>query len=148
MPHVLWDISGTAMGLAVMTLYFLGWVIVLFATFLINHFHLFGLQQAFAYLQQQQSKQATFKTPLLYKLVRHPMMSGVLIALWAVPVMTAGRLLFNLLMTGYVFVGLYFEERNLADELGQSYRHYQKTTPAVVPRLGTINKAAMYEEPR
>lgn len=135
MPSVLWNFSGTTAGVAMTVLYFLGWVIVLFATFLINHFHLFGLQQAFQFLQQQQSKQATFKTPLLYKLVRHPMMTGVLIALWAVPVMTHGRLVFNLLMTSYVFIGLYFEERNLSEELGDAYRRYQQTTPAVIPRI-------------
>ena len=141
MPSVFWDLSGTAISGVLTVLYFFGWVVVLIATFLINHFHLFGLQQAYQYLQQQQSKQATFKTPLLYKLVRHPMMSGVLIALWAVPVMTHGRLSFNLLMTVYIFIGLYFEERNLADELGESYHHYQKTTPAVIPRLRARKKA-------
>lgn len=137
MRSILWDFSGTATGIVITAVYFLGWAIVLFATFLINHFHLFGLQQSFHFLQQQQSKQATFKTPLLYKLVRHPMMTGVLIALWAAPVMTHGRLLFNLLMTSYVFIGLYFEERNLSEELGDAYRRYQQTTPAVIPRIGS-----------
>jgi protein-S-isoprenylcysteine O-methyltransferase Ste14 len=133
MPDTLWDLSGSTVGALVLSVYFLGWGIVLFSTFLINHFHLFGLQQAFQFMQRQQSKQETFRTPLLYKLVRHPMMSGVLIALWAVPVMTSGRLLFNIAMTVYVFVGLYFEERNLVDKLGDDYRRYQATTPAVIP---------------
>lgn len=135
MPTVLWDTSGTFIAPLLIGIYFLGWCITLFSTFLINHFHLFGLQQAFLHMRRLQSKQETFRTPLLYKLVRHPMMSGVLIALWAVPVLTVGRLIFNVLMTVYVFVGLYFEERTLAAELGDEYRQYLKTTPSVIPRL-------------
>jgi len=66
------------------------------------------------------------------------MMSGVLIALWAVPVLTVGRLLFNILMTTYVFIGLYFEERTLTDELGDDYKRYLKTTPSVIPRTSKM----------
>lgn len=135
MPAVIWNTSGTALYPILTSVFFLGWVIVLFSTFLINHFHLFGLQQAFLFMRRLQSKQETFKTPLLYKLVRHPMMSGVLLALWAVPVLTVGRLVFNLLMTAYVFIGLYFEERTLSAELGEEYKRYQQTTPAVIPGL-------------
>ena len=135
MPAVLWDSSGTVLFPLLIGVYFLGWCIVLFSTFLINHFHLFGLQQAFSFMRRIQSKQETFQTPLLYKLVRHPMMSGVLIALWAVPVLTVGRLLFNVLMTVYVFVGLYFEERTLTAELGEDYVRYQENTPSVIPRI-------------
>ena len=135
MPTVLWDTTNTVLAPLLIGVYFLGWCIVLFSTFLINHFHLFGLQQAFLFLRRLQSKQETFQTPLLYKLVRHPMMSGVLIALWAVPVLTVGRLFFNVLMTLYVFVGLYFEERTLTAELGEEYERYQETTPSVIPRI-------------
>lgn len=135
MPAVLWDTTDTVFYPMLLTVYFMGWCIVLFSTFLINHFHLFGLQQAFLHLRCLQSKQETFRTPLLYKLVRHPMMSGVLIALWAVPVLTVGRLVFNVLMTGYVFIGLYFEERTLTVELGQEYKQYLKTTPSVIPSV-------------
>ncbi len=135
MPSVIWDFSGTTLGTGLLGVYFLGWCIVLFATFLINHFHLFGLQQAFKFMRQHQSKKETFKTPLLYKLVRHPMMSGVLIALWAVPVLTVSRLLFNILMTAYIFIGLHYEERTLTAELGEDYKQYLKTTPSVVPRF-------------
>lgn len=135
MPAVIWDTSNTILAPLLVGVYFLGWCIVLFSTFLINHFHLFGLQQAFVFMRRLQSKQETFKTPLLYKLVRHPMMSGVLIALWAVPVLTAGRLLFNVLMTVYIFIGLYFEERTLTAELGDDYKRYRETTPSVIPRI-------------
>lgn len=135
MPAVVWDTTGTVLHPLLLTVYFIGWCIVLFSTFLINHFHLFGLQQAFMHMRQHQSKQETFRTPLLYKLVRHPMMSGVLIALWAVPVLTVGRLVFNVLMTTYVFIGLYFEERTLTAELGQEYEQYLKSTPSVIPSV-------------
>ena len=135
MPVVLWDTSNTIAYPILTSVYFLGWCIVLFSTFLINHFHLFGLQQAFLFLCRHQSKKETFKTPLLYKLVRHPMMSGVLIALWAVPILTAGRLLFNVLMTVYIFIGLYFEERTLKAELGEEYEQYLQTTPSVIPGI-------------
>lgn len=135
MPTVLWDTTGTVFYSFLLGVYFLGWIIVLFATFLINHFHLFGLQQAFLFMRKYQSKQETFRTPLLYKLVRHPMMSGVLIALWAVPVLTTGRLLFNVLMTIYIYIGMYFEERTLSAELGPEYEQYLQTTPSVMPNM-------------
>ncbi|MFK7889788.1 MAG: isoprenylcysteine carboxylmethyltransferase family protein [Granulosicoccus sp.] len=135
LPAVIWDFSDMSIGWLLMGVYFLGWCIVLFSTFLINHFHLFGLQQAFEFLRRHQSKKETFQTPLLYKLVRHPMMSGVLVALWAVPTLTVGRLVFNVFMTAYVFIGLYFEERTLTAELGADYERYKETTPSVIPRL-------------
>ena len=135
MPALLWNASGTMLFPLLIGVYFFGWCITLFATFLINHFHLFGLQQAFHFLRRHQSKRETFRTPLLYKLVRHPMMTGVLIALWAVPVLTVGRLFFNLLMTAYIFVGLYFEEKTLSAELGHEYEQYMQTTPSVIPRF-------------
>jgi len=135
LPSLIWNLDGTTVGALILGIYFFGWVLVLFATFLINHFHLFGLEQAYRFITRTQSKKETFKTPLLYKLVRHPMMTGVLIAVWAAPDMTVGRLVFTLAMTLYVFVGLYFEERTLVDELGAEYAEYQRTTPSVIPRI-------------
>lgn len=135
MTTVIWDVSGTMLFPVLLGLYFFGWVVVLFSSFLLNHFHLFGLQQALLNLKDIQSKQASFKTPLLYRFVRHPMMTGVLIALWCAPVMTTGRLTFNVLMTVYVFIGVYFEEKTLEAELGAEYRDYQQSTPSVIPRL-------------
>lgn len=135
MPAIVWNTSNTIFYPLLFAVYFFGWCVVLFSTFLINHFHLFGLQQAFVFMRRLQSKQETFRTPLLYKLVRHPMMSGVLIALWAVPVLTVGRLVFNIMMTIYIFIGLYFEEKTLTAELGTEYENYLQTTPSVIPRL-------------
>ena len=135
MPGTFWDLSGTTAGSVVLGIYFLGWVITLIATFLINHFHLFGLQQAWQLVREVPSKEESFRTPLFYKLVRHPMMTGVLIALWAAPTMTTGRLVFSIGMTAYVFIGIHYEEKTLRAELGEAYDEYRKTTPSVIPGL-------------
>lgn len=135
MPQLIWQLSGTVFGYLLVGLYIFGWSMVLFASFLINHFALFGLSQAWNSIRNTAPKGDTFVTPLLYKLVRHPMMTGVLIALWAADDMTVGRLLFNLAMTAYIFVGLYYEERTLVAELGDEYIDYQRTTPRLLPRV-------------
>lgn len=135
MPGVIWDISGSWAGIALSVGYLAGWTITFISTFLINHFHLFGLQQAWEQHQQIASKDQSFVTPLFYKLVRHPMMTGVLIALWCAPTLTVGRLVFNIAMTIYVIVGMMHEESTLVEELGDEYEEYRKTTPMVVPGL-------------
>ena len=132
---IYYDLSGTMAGNVVLGIFFLGWVITLIATFLINHFHLFGLQQAYHLIAKTQSKSATFKTPLFYKLVRHPMMTGILIALWAAPTLSVNRLVFNLAMTAYIFIGIFFEEKTLVRDLGEKYIDYRRTTPSVIPGL-------------
>ena len=133
LPTVIWDLSGTAVGDALVVTYVLGWLIVLYATFLINHFHLFGLQQTFARLTERELKDASFITPSLYKLVRHPMMLGVLIGLWSIPTLTVGRLLISAGLTVYIWIALRLEERTLVAELGEQYLKYQKSTPMVIP---------------
>jgi protein-S-isoprenylcysteine O-methyltransferase Ste14 len=135
MPQLIWQLSGTFLGYLLVGLYIFGWSVVLFASFLINHFALFGLSQAWNSIRNTEPKSDTFVTPLLYKLVRHPMMTGVLIALWAADDMTAGRLLFNLAMTAYIVIGLHYEERTLVAELGDEYVAYQRTTPKLLPRM-------------
>ncbi|MEO1139126.1 MAG: isoprenylcysteine carboxylmethyltransferase family protein [Pseudomonadota bacterium] len=134
-PITLWDTSGTPLALILCAGYFLGWAVTLFATFLINHFHLFGLEQAYRYMRGTKSKAAAFVTPLLYRVVRHPMMTGVLISLWCAPHMTVGRLVFNITMTAYILVGTRHEEETLVAELGEAYLAYRKTTPMLLPRF-------------
>lgn len=141
LPTVLYDLSGTTIGAVLLGSYFLGWTITLIATFLINHFHLFGLEQAYRLVSRTQSKKDTFRTPLFYKLVRHPMMTGILISLWSAPELTIGRLVLNLAMTGYIIIGIYFEEKTLVGDLGEEYEAYRTTTPALVPGLPTRAKA-------
>jgi protein-S-isoprenylcysteine O-methyltransferase Ste14 len=130
---VLWDFEGTWLGATLLIGYFLGWAITLFSTFLINHFQLFGLLQAWEHLKSLPSKEETFVTPLFYKLVRHPMMTGVLIALWCAPTLTLGRLILNLGLTAYILMGLHHEEKTLVQDLGDEYRTYQRSTPMLVP---------------
>ncbi len=134
-PITIWDTSGTPWALVLCAGYFFGWTITFIATFLINHFHLFGLEQAYRFMNETQSKKATFVTPLLYRIVRHPMMTGILISLWCVPHMTVGRLVFNLAMTAYILIGTRHEEETLLDELGEDYEAYRRTTPMLLPRF-------------
>ncbi|MEH6829065.1 methyltransferase family protein [Parasphingorhabdus sp.] len=133
LAFVIWDVSATIWGTALILIYLFGWVIVFISTFLINHFHLFGLQQAFENLTERQSKEMSFVTPMLYKLVRHPMMTGILIALWAAPTMTLGHLVLAIGWTVYIYFGLRNEEKTLLVDLGDQYRDYQQTTPMVIP---------------
>ena len=116
-------------------LFGLGFLIVLISTFLIDHFHLFGLKQGVQAVKSAEAPPAQFVTPLFYKWVRHPMMTGMLLGIWASTDVTLGRLLLNVAMTGYVFVGVYFEERSLTRELGPVYLEYKKHVPALIPGL-------------
>lgn len=128
----LWSVGGIA-GAALLVLFFSGWLLTLFATFLINHFHLFGLQQAWQGETEVENKQTSFVTPVLYKLVRHPMMSGMLISFWSVPEMTVSRLVLNIAFSIYILVGIYYEEKTLVDDLGDEYLAYRKSTASLVP---------------
>lgn len=113
----------------------LGWVIALTSTFQIDHFELFGLRQVIDALRGAADRIQAFRTPLLYRLVRHPLMSGLLLAFWATPHMTAGHLLFAVLSTGYVLVGVRLEERDLVAAFGASYQRYRQRVPMLMPRL-------------
>lgn len=138
-PAQIWNFSGSLLGGVLMATYFLGWGVVLLSSFMINHFHLFGLQQAYNHITKIESKSATFKTPFFYQFVRHPMMTGVLIALWSAPEMTVGRLVMNLAMTAYVIIGVRYEEKTLVADLGDKYLAYQNSTPSLIPRLKGTN---------
>ena len=132
-PGTVWRIENPAGRDLIYTAYGLGWFLVFYSSFLINHFDLFGLRQVFLYLKGKAYTPVQLKVVSLYHLVRNPLMLGFLIAFWAAPEMTYSRLLFAVCMTGYTLMGIYFEERTLSAELGETYRAYRKRTPMLIP---------------
>lgn len=112
-----------------------GWLIVIAATFQIDHFRFLGLRQVYTHVRGRQLPASTFKAPWMYRLVRHPMMTGLLLAIWCVPDLRLDRLLFNLGFSAYILIGIHFEEQDLARELGRAYRDYQARMPKLLPMV-------------
>lgn len=133
MPTLVWQIADPQIAMAVTILAFIGWLIVLTSTFLINHFELFGLHQITNNLAGRPMPAPRFRTPLYYKFVRHPIYFGFIIAFWAAPTMTIGHLLFAAVTTAYIFVGILLEERDLVDLFGDDYRRYKNRVSMLVP---------------
>jgi methanethiol S-methyltransferase len=133
---VVWHVDNRAGGAILYALFALGWVIVLLATFMINHFDLFGLRQVWLRLRGASYTHVEFKTVAFYKFVRHPIMLGFLIAFWSTPHMTLGHLLFAIATSGYIFIGIFLEERDLAAAHGASFEEYRREVPMIVPRAG------------
>jgi protein-S-isoprenylcysteine O-methyltransferase Ste14 len=134
---VLWRVENPAAVAAIWTVFCLGWGILLLATFLINHFELFGLRQVFSFLVGRDIPEAEFRTPLIYRYVRHPIYLGFLLGFWAAPVMTAGHLFFAAGATGYILVGIWFEERDLIAQFGEQYRRYRDQVGMLIPSRKT-----------
>jgi protein-S-isoprenylcysteine O-methyltransferase Ste14 len=133
MPAVLWQAADPTLAKVLIGISLFGWLIVLIATFAISHFELFGLHQVIANMTGSKMPAMVFKTPSLYKMVRHPIYLGFIIAFWATPVMTAGHLLFAAVTTAYIFVGIFLEERDLIGVFGDEYRRYRKQVSMLVP---------------
>jgi methanethiol S-methyltransferase len=130
---VLWDAQNPGVRMALYALFFLGWIIVLLATFMINHFDLFGLRQVWLRVRGADYTEVQFVTRGFYNFVRHPIMLGFLIAFWATPTMTYGHLLFAIATTGYIFIGIFFEERDLAAAHGAAFERYRRAVPMIIP---------------
>jgi len=139
---VVWRVQHSAVVALLWGLFALGWSLALVSTFLIDHFELFGLQQVFARLTQRAVPEAQFKTPLLYRYVRHPLYVGLLLSLWSVPVMTAGRLLFALGFSAYILIGIAFEERDLLRQFGERYRTYREQVAMLIPHARSPGRTA------
>lgn len=135
LPGQVWSIRDPAIASIVLSLSWAGWAMVLISTFLISHFHLFGLSQGFARLLRLKPADAEFRTPLFYKWLRHPIYAGFILAFWAAPDMSWGRLLFAAATTGYIFVGIWFEERDLVAQFGDRYRLYRQKVGMLLPRI-------------
>jgi methanethiol S-methyltransferase len=132
-PAVVWQVTNAQVAMTMTALSLAGWLLVLFSTFLINHFELFGLHQVAANLAGRTMPAARFKTPVLYKFVRHPIYLGFIIAFWATPVMTVGHLLFAAVTTAYIFVGIALEERDLIQLFGEEYKRYRAQVGMLAP---------------
>jgi protein-S-isoprenylcysteine O-methyltransferase Ste14 len=132
-PAVVWDVSSPALKALLLALFALGWLILLISTFIVNHFDLFGLRQVYlrargiAYVPVEYTERA------FYKHVRHPIYLGFVIAFWATPHMSAGHLVFSIATTGYIFVGIFFEERDLMKHYGARYSSYRARVPMLFP---------------
>ena len=121
------------MAMVIATVSFVGWVIVFTSTFLINHFELFGLHQVANNLVSREISAPVFRTPFVYRFVRHPVYLGFIIALWAGPTMSAGHLLLATVTTAYIFVGIKLEEHDLVGMFGDQYRRYRKRVSMLFP---------------
>jgi protein-S-isoprenylcysteine O-methyltransferase Ste14 len=132
-PVAVWSVQDPLFAAAIWGLALLGWIIVVLSTFLISHFELFGLAQVMRNLANRAPQAPEFRTPLLYRFVRHPLYLGFAIAFWATPVMSAGHLLFAAATTAYIFLGASLEERDLVGFFGEQYRRYQAKVPMIFP---------------
>ena len=140
-----WQVTDPTVAMSLTTLSLFGWVIVFTSTFLINHFELFGLHQVVNNLSGRTMGEPRFKTPVLYKLVRHPIYLGFIIAFWAAPTMTAGHLLFASVTTAYIFVGIWLEERDLVEKFGDEYRAYRERVGMLAPKIGRGSAKQVHE---
>ncbi|MDV3125545.1 isoprenylcysteine carboxylmethyltransferase family protein [Mycobacterium sp. 21AC1] len=133
LPAVVWNVESTAGRLILWALFWLGWATVFGSTFMINHFDLFGLRQVWLNWRGKPYSNIDFRIVLLYRVLRHPLMLGFIVAFWAAPTMTAGHLLFAGVSTAYILIAIQLEERDLVAALGDRYRDYRHRVPMLVP---------------
>jgi protein-S-isoprenylcysteine O-methyltransferase Ste14 len=136
---MVWSVQDASIRGAIWGAFAFGWLLVLVATFLINHFDLFGLRQVWLQLVGKPYTHLAFRTPALYRYVRHPLYVGWLFVFWSTPTMTLSHLLFAIATTGYILIAVRFEERDLVDHFGTTYSDYKRRVPMLVPFTGKKN---------
>jgi len=137
---VVWAVTDPVGVSLLYAIFAIGWGVLLAATFLINHFELFGVAQVWRNLRGVEPAPVKFRTPGLYRWVRHPIYLGFVLAFWATPLMTVGHLLFALATTAYILIGIWFEERDLIVEFGEQYRRYRASVGMLLPRLASAER--------
>jgi methanethiol S-methyltransferase len=135
LPLTVWSVDDPIASKVLLAVSWSGWGLLLLSTFLISHFHLFGLSQGLARLLGRTPPEPAFVTPFLYRWLRHPIYAGFILAFWAAPRMTLGHLFFAIATTGYIFVGIWFEERDLIAYFGDRYRQYRATVGMLFPKI-------------
>jgi len=130
---IIWDVRNPTGAILLQGPFWIGWGLVLVSTFLVDHFGLFGVKQVYTYLKQQPSEPQPFKTPAVYKTVRHPLYLGFIIAFWSTPRMTLGHLFFAIMTTAYIILAIQFEERDLIRSYGDQYRDYRRRVSMLIP---------------
>ncbi len=134
-PGVVWNVTNPLAANAIWVVFWVGWGTVLLSTFLINHFELFGLQQAWLNMLGREAEPHKFHQPLLYKWVRHPLYLGFFLAFWAAPQMTAGHLLLAAGVSVYMLIAIRYEERDLVGYFGKDYEDYRERVGMLTPRF-------------
>ena len=132
---VVWNIGNPLIAQLIWALFWIGWITVLISTFLINHFELFGLQQAWFHLRRREAAKPELRAPFFYRWVAHPLYAGFFMAFWAAPQMTAGHLLLALGVSAYMLIAIRYEEHDLTDLFGDDYRRYRAGVGGLVPRF-------------
>lgn len=135
LPGTVWAVENTSLKLALWSAYALAWVYLLLATFVTNHFELMGLRQVYLYFRNKPYTALPFTRKLMYRYSRHPMMLGFLVGMWSVPVMGIAQMTMAALLTAYIFMGIYFEERDLIKNFGNVYRQYKKEIATFIPGI-------------
>jgi protein-S-isoprenylcysteine O-methyltransferase Ste14 len=144
---VIWSVENPVGYAAIMALYAGGLLVVLLATFLINHFDLFGLRQVYLNLMGRPYTHLAFRTPFLYRFVRHPLYVGWLVTFWSAPVMTSAHLFFAIMTTVYILLAIRWEEADLVDVHGKAYLRYRREVPMLVPSMRGVAEAELRTAP-